>query len=233
MAVRRTTLVGATVDELIHLIESRQLSAGDSLPSTSELAEQLDVSRTVIREAIAELAGHGLLIRRQGKDTEISFPDSEQFERLVRLRFALAGAQFAQLQEFRSAIEVGAARLAAERATTDDDRALKARLDELAGVTDMDLLHEADQAFHSEIARISGNDFLIMSLEGVSPLLIELRKKAWANWIEGGRDLGELIDAHRAIYDAIVSRNPDRAAEAMTQHLYEARIDVPSKSVSA
>lgn len=224
MVVRRTTLVGATVDELINLIETRQLSAGDSLPSTSELAEQLDVSRTVVREAIAELAGQGLLIRRQGKDTEISFPDSDQFERMVRLRFALTGAQFDQLQEFRVTIEIGAARLAAERASVEDDIALKQRLDELAAVTDMSLLHEADQAFHREIARISRNDFILMSLEGISPLLIELRKLAWSGWIESGRNLEELIEAHAAILDAIVARDPDRAADAMARHLDQARL---------
>lgn len=233
MAVRRTTLVGATVDELIHLIESRQLSAGDSLPSTAELAEQLDVSRTVVREAIAELAGQGLLIRRQGKDTEISFPDSDQFERMVRLRFALTGAKFEQLQEFRTTIEIGAARLAAERASVDDDAALKKRLDSLAAVTDMDLLHEKDQAFHAEVARISRNDFILMSLEGVTPLLIELRKRAWSGWVEAGRNLQELIDAHTAIYAAIVNRDPDAAAEAMGSHLDQARLGLHSASVHA
>ncbi|CAB4565867.1 MAG: FCD domain-containing protein [Actinobacteria bacterium] len=224
MVVRRTTLVGATVDELISLIETRQLSAGDSLPSTAELAEQLDVSRTVVREAIAELAGQGLLIRRQGKDTEISFPDSDQFERMVRLRFALAGAQFDQLQEFRVTIEIGAARLAAQRATVEDNIALKKRLDAIVSVTDMSLLHEADQAFHSEVARISRNDFIIMSLEGISPLLIELRKRAWSGWVGAGRNLQELIHAHAEVLDAIVAREPEWAAEAMARHLDQARM---------
>ena len=215
-------MVGATVDELISLIENRQLGAGDTLPPTSELAEQLDVSRTVVREAIAELAGQGLLIRRQGKDTEISFPDSDQFERLVRLRFALGGAQYNQLQEFRVTIEIGAARLAAERATSEDDVVLKKRLDVLSAVSDMNVVHEADQEFHREIARVARNDFILMSLEGISPLLIELRKRAWQGWVESGRDFVELIDAHQDILEAILARNPERAALAMGRHLDQA-----------
>ncbi len=232
MPVKRTTLVASVVNELINLIESRGYGPGDKLPSTAELSELLDVSRTVVREAIAELAGQGVLLRSQGRDTEITFPDSEQFERLVRLRFILSGAQFEAIQEFREMVEVGSARLAAQRATLSDLEILESSLKEIENSADIETLHEKDQAFHREIARASGNDFISFSLDGITPLLIELRKRAWSGWLEAGRGMEEINSAHRLIFEAIKAGDSAAAASAMSDHLAQARfglIDVPAQ----
>jgi DNA-binding FadR family transcriptional regulator len=219
MAVKRTTLVGAAVDELLQLIETRRLSAGDSLPSTNELSEELEVSRTVVREAIAELAGQGLLVRRQGKDTEITFPDAEQFERLLRLRFALVGARLEELREFRSVIAVGAARHAAERATVEDDLALHRIIESISQFGGGEALAELDQRFHREIARMSRNDLLVLSLEGMWPLLSELSALESEVLRHTGHSLDDLVDSYHSVQAAIVARDPEVAARAMEKHL--------------
>ena len=63
--VIRSTLTDQTVEALLALIEERGLKENDVLPSTSDLATSLGVSRTTIREGIAQLAGQGLFDRRQ------------------------------------------------------------------------------------------------------------------------------------------------------------------------
>jgi len=219
MAVKRTTLVGAAVDELLHLIETRRLSAGDTLPSTQELAEELEVSRTVVREAIAELAGQGLLVRRQGKDTAITFPDAEQFERLLRLRFALSGAKLDELREFRGVVAVGAARLAAERATVEDDSALHRVIESISQFGSGEALAELDQRFHAEIARMARNDLVILSLEGMWPLLAELSALQSELLRQTGGSRPVLVDSYQSVQAAIVRRDPDAAARAMEKHL--------------
>lgn len=210
------------VDELLKLIQDRRLTANDSLPPTAELAEVLDVSRTVVREAIAELAGQGLLQRRQGRETVITLPDAEQLERLLRLRFAVNGADFASLQEYREVMEVGAARLAATRATPEDIEQLRVRLHELQSAEGEDDLHLRDQAFHREIARIARNDMVLLTLDGITPLLFQLRQHAWAGWTKAGGRLKEIVDAHEVVFDAIADHDPDRAAQAMHDHLTQA-----------
>lgn len=222
MAIQRVSLADMAVDELLRLIQDRKLRENDSLPPTAELAEVLDVSRTVVREAIAELAGQGLLLRRQGRETVITLPDAGQLERLLRLRFAVQGADFASLQEYREVMEVGAARLAASRRTSEDVEQLRLRLEELQQAQENDQLHQRDQAFHREIARMSGNDMVLLTLDGITPLLFQLRKHAWAGWTRAGGRLQEIIDAHAVVYEAIRDQDPERAAAAMQDHLTQA-----------
>lgn len=222
MKIQRGSLVDQTVDALINLIQDRQLGADDAIPSAAELAEELDVSRTVVREAIAELAGQGLLARRQGRETLVALPDSSQFERLLRLRFAVRGANFADLQEFRVVLEVGASRLAAERATDLDITRLQQALSQLQQATEGEDLHLKDQAFHREIARISANDMVLLTLDGITPLLVDLRRRAWSGWVNSGHGLGDIVRAHEVIFDRIRDHQPDGAAEAMRIHLLQA-----------
>jgi DNA-binding FadR family transcriptional regulator len=233
MALQRVSLSNMAVDELLRLIQERELQASDSLPPTAELAEELDVSRTVIREAIAELAGQGLLQRRQGKETVIQLPDASQLERLLRLRFVVKGADFRSLQEYREVIEVGSARLAAERATAEDVAALAERLKELRAAAGGDEMHLKDQAFHREIARMSGNDMVLLTLDGITPLLVELRQHAWAGWTKAGGQLDEVIEAHQLVFDAVAAGDGPAAADAMQRHLTQATQGLLADSASA
>ncbi len=220
---QRLTLVDQTIDAVLALIRERGLKAGDVLPSTAELAASLQVSRPVVREAIAELAGQGLLKRHQGRETVISLPDSAQVERTLRLRFALQGRDVADLQEYREVIEVAAARLAAIRATLDDVTSLQGIHDAMAKATDEHERHRLDQDFHREIARTSGNDMLRLTLDAITPLMFDLRKQAWAGWAAKGHGVAPLLEAHQAILEAIGHRDPEGAAAAMTHHLAQAR----------
>lgn len=219
MTVKRPTLVGATVDELIRFIEARELAAGDTLPSTSELAEQLDVSRTVVREAIAELAGQGLLKRRQGKDTTISFPGSSEFERLLRLRKALGSALEPGISEWRSVILGAAAALAARQATLADATRLSKLVASLREATSVDDVVRAEESFFMAIAEISGNEMMLMSIEGSSPLLRSNRAEAWSRLRRENDRLVRVLDSLVTIQAAIESRDPDGARAGMEQYL--------------
>lgn len=220
--LQRTSLADMAVDELIRLIEDSKLKEHDKLPPTTELADILGVSRTVVREAIAKLAGQGILEHRQGREAVVKAPDSSQFERFFRLRFAVNGADYKSLQEYREVIEVGAARLAAQRATPDDIAAITERLNKLRGAATEDEQLRYDQDFHREVARASGNDMILLSIDGITPLLIQLRKRAWAGWTQSGKGVTTIMDAHAAILDQIKAHNPDGASTMMAHHLAQA-----------
>ena len=220
---KRLSLVDQTIDALLALIAQRGLTEDDRLPSTGELADSLDVSRPVVREAIAELAGQGLLRRRQGRETVIALPSAAQVERMLRLRATIRATDMEDLQEFREIIEVAAARLAAARSTAADIAALEAIQAQMVSAAAEDHRHHIDQDFHSEIARIAGNDMLVLTLEGISPVLFDLRRRAWAGWAASGHGVEPLIEAHASILAAIRSRDGAAAAAAMQQHLAQAR----------
>lgn len=222
-SLQRVSLVDQTIDALLELIRDRGLRENDSLPSTAELAASLEVSRPVVREAIAELSGQGLLSRRQGRETLIALPDSAQFERILRLRFAIRSQAMEDLQDFREVIEVGAVRLAAERSTLADITELTSIHNAMKDAGNEDARHRIDQEFHREIARISGNDMLLLTLEGITPLMIDLRRRAWAGWAASGRGVEPLVQAHADILESIRARDPEGAASAMSAHLSQAR----------
>lgn len=223
MPLQRVSLADMAVDALIRLVEERGLKAGDALPATAELADALDVSRTVVREAIAELAGQGLLQRRQGRETVVTLPDSSQLERLLRLRFSVQGADFESLQDFREVIEISAARLAAERATDEDLATMRVRLAALRSAGTHDARHEADQEFHRAIAVAAHNDMVLLTIDGITPLLFQLRQHAWSGWAKSGRGVEPIVEAHATILERIEEHDPEGAGTAMLEHLTQAR----------
>jgi GntR family transcriptional repressor for pyruvate dehydrogenase complex len=221
--LRRPTLTSLTADAVLDLIQDRRLGEGDTIPSSAEISEALGVSRTVVREAIAELSGQGLLLRQQGAQSVITVPGSKQLERLVRLRFAVRGSDLQQVQELRESIEISAAELAAARATDVDIGGLSDALADLRTAADIDALHRADLAFHRAVVVAAHNDLMQMMIEAVSPLLDVLLVKVWDGWTESGSSTVELVEAHALIFDGIVAGDPERAGAAMRSNLAQGR----------
>jgi GntR family transcriptional regulator, transcriptional repressor for pyruvate dehydrogenase complex len=182
------------------------------------------VSRTVIREALAELAGQGLVRTQQGSASTITLPGSKQLERIIRLRFALQGGTSETAQELRESIEVAAARLAAARASQEHVDAVRARLADLRGASDVDALHRADLAFHRAVVEAAGNDLMGVTLDAMTPLLDELLAQVWQGWLKSDHETAELVEAHAAILDAIEAGDGDAAADAMWANLQQGRV---------
>src|SRR5690606_33355018 len=111
-------------EQLLELLQTDGLVEGDSIPPTGELAERFGVSRTVIREALAELTGRGIISRQQGREGIVSVPGSDQISVLLRSRMGTDEFSFAQLHELREVLELEAARMAARRAVLADVAAL-------------------------------------------------------------------------------------------------------------
>lgn len=222
--VQRRSLADLAVDSLLRIIERRGLVAGDALPSTAELAQSMGVSRNIVREAIAELAGQGLVERRQGREATITLPDAQQLERLLRLRFAINGADYEGLEEYREILEIGSARLAAQRITAENAGRLAARMEDLRSSRSEEERFQADQAFHLEIARASGNEMLLLALESTNSLLVELRRRSWKGWIRAGNSATAVLDAHQNIFDRIIDGDGDGAVRAMEVNLHQAKL---------
>lgn len=221
--IQRSTLAHQAVGALLELIDERGLKENDILPSTADLSEALGVSRTTIREAIAELAGQGMFNRRQGRETYITLPSAQQFEHLLHLRFALQGHNYEGLQEYREVMEVGSARLAALRATEMDIKEMERLTAVMSTAVTDDERHHADQAFHREVASASRNDLMIFTLDGITPILFQLRKRAWLGWKKSGKGADLLVEAHVKIVEKIRLRDGEGAADAMKEHLAQAQ----------
>ena len=221
--LERASLAELTTDALLNLIKEQQLRDGDPIPATGELADRLGVSRPVVREAVATLAGLGLVHRQQGRESVVTTPGSRQLERLIQLRFQIQNIPYEDIQEFREFVEVDSARLAARHATEPDLADLSSALEALRAASNDSELHDADVEFHRVVARAGGNDLMRLVIDAVSPLLRQLRTRVWAGWVASGGGLAEIIDAHAEILDAISRHDESAAAAAMTAHMAQAR----------
>jgi GntR family transcriptional regulator, transcriptional repressor for pyruvate dehydrogenase complex len=213
------TLTERVAENLVAFILEEGLQDGQLLPSSAELAERYGVSRTVVREAIADLAGRGILRRGQGRETLVVSPGQEQLGGLLLFRTLHDGVSSEEVQETRRAIEAITSGLAAARRTPEHLQALEAALEDMRIAETDAAFHDADVSFHNTLARASQNRLILLIFEGIEALLREVRLRATVGRRLRGESFDSVIAAHQAIYDAVARRDPREAETAMLIHL--------------
>jgi GntR family transcriptional repressor for pyruvate dehydrogenase complex len=214
------TAAGAqVVDHVRREIEAGRLGPGDRLPPERELAQQMGVSRPSLRSGLRTLTAMGIIHARRGAGTFIVEGPPHLGKAPLQFMAALHGFTLDQMYEARRMLEVGAAGLAAARATGDQ---LVAMADEITGLyaalEDPQAFLRHDLAFHRAVAAGSGNP-IVATMIGT---LVEIIWEAGRVNMQGF-SLRESADAHRRIYDAIRARSAERARREMTAHLEQAR----------
>jgi GntR family transcriptional regulator, galactonate operon transcriptional repressor len=220
-------LHGQVVDELGRGIVAGDLSDNGVL-DLAALEQSLQVSRTVVREALKVLGAKGLVDARPKRGTFIR-PRSEWnlFDRdILRWTFdsRIDPALIDQLAEVRSIIEPAAVRLAAVRRDEDDLATLRAALADMQAADDPEQITAADVAFHRALIRSAHNELLLPIQEVV---LVGLRARDLAVHRVQGRqpDLlpPEAATAHQDVLEAVEKQDPNSAESAMRQLLQLAR----------
>ena len=173
-----------------------------------DLAAEFHVSRLPVREALRMLRQEGIISDRSGRGAEVS---------------ALSTKDVADLFDVRNSLEVLACRLAATRASEEDlqmlDKLLSDAEDFLAKGSLLEA-HRANSEFHDAITRIADNDFLRAALEPLQGRMHWLFRHV--------NDLPELLQEHRALYLAIASGDPERAAAQSASHIDKYREQFPA-----
>lgn len=212
---------GGTEQVLSHvrtMIEHGQLGPGDRLPAERELAVQIGVSRPTVRAGLRALAAMGVVQSRHGSGTYIpSGPPTLGSEPLSFLA-ALHGFTTEEMYEARRILEVGAAGLAADRATHEQ---IASMADEVAGLfaamNDPQGFLVHDIKFHRAVAVASGNPIVASLVEMVSELYYERRRQTATRATD--RNLRDAAEMHQRVYRAIRSRDARDARKAMGEHL--------------
>jgi DNA-binding FadR family transcriptional regulator len=197
------------------LILSGKLRTDDRLPPERELAEQWDVSRSVVREAIGRLAALGLVRSRQGSGTRIAVPDGSH--QLLNYEWLLKHGvvRLEHLCAVRLPLETTIAAMAAEHRTDAHLRELRAAQKTFGNQKLTLKAHvEADVRFHAVLCEASGNPLFQIILAPVQELMIESRRRAIGRY--GNHDAHR---QHETILDAVVRRDVDAAREAMREHI--------------
>jgi DNA-binding GntR family transcriptional regulator len=179
-----------------HLAPGRQISE-------NELAAQLGVSRTPVREAFARLRDDRLVEIVPQLGTFVS-------------RISVAGVNDAQF--IREALECSAIRKAAERADRGDVAELDAMLVRQEGArdaVDADGFFVLDDEFHSVLCELSGHPIAWAIVSRANGHLSRVRRLSMTE----PRYLAEMVDEHRVVVEAVRRKDPDAAEDALRHHL--------------
>ncbi len=221
-AVRDWKLSDQIYERLFELIISGKFAENTKLPPETELAERFEVSRPVIREALAKLRDDGIIHSRQGSGSFVKRrPDQ------AVLHFAPIGsiADIQRCLEFRIELEGSMAKLAALRRDNENLKNIKAALDALDECIRTDRLGvEADRQFHMEVCNATKNSFFISVYESFqSQIEFGMNLARNLSLMKPATRLQLVQHEHVAIYEAIRDRDPERAQAAMVAHLGNAR----------
>ncbi len=118
--IEQNTATEMVANRLVRLLANGALKPGDKLPPERELAHQLHVGRTTVREALKLLTLSGLLAARRGDGTYVNHEFTNFISRQIEWPVLLSAQELDMIVEVREALELKAARLAAERATGEE-----------------------------------------------------------------------------------------------------------------
>ncbi len=224
--VQFTKVFERVAEQIEKRILEGELRKGDRLPTERELAEQFQVSRTAVREAMKSLAQKGLINMRPGRGTIVIDGAHEAMENSISLMMKLKLGEVGgsdNLVEFRGILETEMAALAAARATEKEISAMREAIRVMdKSLSDADAFIRADNAFHEALAQATQNALILILINSIVHLLSEQRKQIFET--EGGPQRGQIH--HKRILESIIRRDPEAARAAMRAHLQQVREDV-------
>lgn len=218
LAPQRAARIAAQLQDYIQL---KKLNPGDRLPPERALADLLEVSRPSLREALHILQAQGIVSIRHGQGTFVEEPHVAQELRAATLS---SSHDLNDLFDAREVLEVPSSKWAAERASKEDLRLLRATLKQIDQVTsvkpiDYKQLQSLDAKFHLTIVGINKNRFLDQTVN----VLQEVMRMSMETTLRLPGRLEISRHEHHAILDAIEAGNGELAALLTRQHISGAR----------
>ncbi len=218
--IERKRVSDVVMDQIKQLLLDAKLNVGDRLPPERQLAKQLGVSRVPVREALFSLANSGFLkIKRgAGGGVFVSEPSVEPYAEFFTLMLHMGKASVRDLTEARLFLEPNIARLAAERATSEDLENIELSILEYEKRIGQDVPRSlGDMKFHVNVAEASKNIVMVLTIKGLMGLLYKTVKE----FCLSREDKQKSASSHRRIFEAIQNSDSKDASELMAEHVRE------------
>lgn len=231
-SVKKESAFEAAVAMIGRYIRENKLGEGMRLPPETELAEQLGVSRNIVREALQHYRTLGIITSAPKTGASIAklLPENPYGNYLPFLESAQE-AVLPELVELRYVIETGAARFMIAGVTLERLAKLEALAAELDRTAENDRRLELDSEFHAELLRLPGNSLF----DGLIPLVVDFFRKlrpeprTELSREQAGRE-------HNAILAALRNKDADELQRLLGRHIENylsetdgATLDTPNK----
>lgn len=230
--VKKIRLYESIVKQIQHLINEGELKPGQKLPPERELAEELNVSRTSIREALRALEMMGYLESKVGVGggtyiKEISLDNIlSPFSKMLLKN----GDFIIELLEMRLFLEIEAARLAAIRRSDEDLKKMQAAIDQMEQeINNGRSGLNGDNNFHYALSDAADNRVLKHFVNMCGDLL-EVEREAHLNNNEGESE--KALAQHKQLLTAIRNRDEEQAQNLMRNHILNISKIIKSKHLN-
>jgi GntR family transcriptional regulator, transcriptional repressor for pyruvate dehydrogenase complex len=216
--IQRTPLYKQVLDRIQGLVDAGAIAPGDQLPAERDLAGQLGVSRTSLRQALTALEAVGMVEIRHGAGAYLVATEPEQVVQSLAVTLAEQNKRLPEAMEARMALERFIAGLAAGRRTaTDLKRARRALVRMEKEIADGGLGTSGDAEFHQALWSAAHNAVLQQLLEGLREHIARIREESLSQEQRPQRSLA----AHWRILEAVEQGDAAAAVAAMDAHLWE------------
>ena len=215
----RQTLASQIAKRIHQRIRRRKLQPGDPLGTELGLAEEFDVSRNIVREAIGRLRALGIVRSRQRVGVVVGQTDPiSLFEQGLPLFLMGESANINELAKLRYALEIGAVNLAVRHASDaqiNQLTALAARMSELIQQNKVEEADSIEEQFHSLILKTSGSQLLSRMHVVISRYFAETTTRISSFGLVNYKDA---ID-HQKIAEAFGNRDAETVRRLLERHL--------------
>lgn len=206
-------------EQIRELIFRGELKPGDKIMPERELMKELGVSRNSVREALNKLVAMGLVDQRQGQGTFVRELGSVADNPIMDL-MASHNATIIDLLEVRMGLECNGAALAAEKATLEDIRHMERSIEAMErAIAENRVGTDEDAQFHMAIAHATRNPLQVHMMKFFYDFIFFGINESLKRFFDMPTRTEEIITQHRAILDAIASRQSGDAYAAMAKHI--------------
>ncbi|HEY2419967.1 MAG TPA: FadR/GntR family transcriptional regulator [Neobacillus sp.] len=208
-------------EAIYEMIRAGQLSPGDKLDSVQQLAENFQVGRSAIREALTSLKAMGLIEMKQGEGTYVQQFDTNQIAFPLSTAILMNKEDIIQLLEVRKILECGTSAAAAKKRNSQHLAMMEGALEDmLVANGDGELGEKADLQFHLALAKAAQNPLLISLMNHVSELMEGTMKETRRVWLFSKQTtIEQLYKEHMDIFEAIKMKDEESARHFMLVHL--------------
>src|SRR5688500_9401953 len=217
--IARPAIADEIVSRLIRMILDERLRPGDRLPSEHELASQMGVGRSSLREAVKTLRAMGVVDVVNGNGMFVGAGGASMSSKPLSWGLLMREGGPRDLIDSRRLVEAELASLAAQRASDGEIEEMGRLATTRAEPADAEAHSRAAIEFHLAVAQAARNTVLNYFMEGIQHIL-----RAWIidTYEADPQETVRVPDEHVPIYEAIRDRDASRAREAMAAHVDEA-----------
>lgn len=216
MAIKKTSLVEIAAERMKENIIENNMRPGDKFLSEKELIQQLQVSRTVVREALRSLSSIGIVEVRKGGGVYVGHSSLESIKNILEHHHAVHGVKLKELAEIRKVIELGAVRLIIEN-DVQVDRLYFEEINNkyFEAIRAGEDTKKFDEQFHQHLMKETGND----TFYNFAEVIQEYFSLVKIDLIQSQERLMQSYQEHKAIIDALEQKDLVQGHRLIAEHL--------------